>query len=97
MEGGWSDYRPTARDEREIVFHGHLVVKADIARSLTDDNLARIQWWVLYKKFGWPWAGGWAEQPAVYFDVVEALEAEADRIADEKRKQAESKRGQRHR
>jgi hypothetical protein len=36
-----------------------------------------IHLWARWKNYGWPYAGGWAEQPARVFDVIEAVENES--------------------
>jgi hypothetical protein len=97
MEGTWEDFRPTPRDaNREMIRGGQLICRADIPAYLKDSSLREhIQWWVQYRQFGWPFAGGWAEQPAIFFDVIRALEMVAAEIESEKRKQAEAKRGKR--
>jgi hypothetical protein len=76
------------------------VDRGTIPDILGDQELmGYIEWWVLWKKFGWPFSGGWAEQPAVYFDVVELLEAESERFAEKQRHiaEAKAKSGKRHR
>lgn len=95
---GWQGYRPTPRDVgRAMVLHGYEIERARIPEYITDDQLQYIDWWFKWKKFGFPFSGGWAEQPAIYMDVIETLEAEIDKLAAEKKKIAESKRGKRHR
>ena len=41
----------------------------------TDVQMA-FRLWGLYRKFSWPYTGGWAEQPCRMVDIVLALEEE---------------------
>ena len=59
-----------------MVLHGHLIWRADIPKYRTEEAMTAIQLWSNYKCFGLPFAGGWAEQPAVVMDVLEVLENE---------------------
>jgi len=43
-----------------------------------------MQVWARWKRFGWPYDGGWAEQPARMFDVVEALEGEFNALESDR-------------
>jgi hypothetical protein len=38
-----------------------------------------IGFWLKYRKYGLPYHGGWAEQPAVVMDVIDTLETEAEK------------------
>jgi hypothetical protein len=66
-----------------MVYWGQVICRADIPKYLTPKVYAAIDLWQKWKLFGMPFAGGWAEQPAIYMDVIERLELEA------KRRQAE--------
>jgi hypothetical protein len=46
--------------------------------------------WSRWKRFGWPYAGGWAEQPARVFDVIEALETEFGAIEADRMEKAKN-------
>lgn len=59
-----------------MVVHGHEIIRAEIPKYLTQKAYDAIALWQRWKMFGMPFAGGWAEQPAVYFDVIEAFEME---------------------
>lgn len=48
----------------------------EIPSYFTGENVSRIEFYYRYKTFGWPYAGGWAEQPAHLVDIVELLEGE---------------------
>jgi hypothetical protein len=39
-----------------------------------------VELWGKYKRFGLPYAGGWAEQPARVFDVIDALDRTMNEI-----------------
>lgn len=38
--------------------------------------VAAIQVWQRWKRYGWPYLGGWAEQPCRVFDAVNVCESE---------------------
>lgn len=60
-----------------MVVHGYEIVRADIPKYLSRHAYEAINVWKSWTIFGMPFAGGWAEQPAVYWDVIETLEMEA--------------------
>lgn len=59
-----------------MVLHGHVVKRHEIPSYFTEFHTQCIQFYFRYKTFGWPYAGGWAEQPARLFDIVEICESE---------------------
>jgi hypothetical protein len=59
-----------------MVLFGHIVRRDEIPSYFTEENVRRIEFYYRYKAFGWPYAGGWAEQPAGLMDIVELLEGE---------------------
>lgn len=59
-----------------MVLWGYELCRKDIPRYLSGRARAAIRVWENFKLFGLPFAGGWAEQPAVYMDVIECIEAE---------------------
>lgn len=79
-----------------MVLHGYEVERARIPEYLNGDHLQYVEWWLKWKKFGFPYSGGWAEQPAIYMDVLEVLEAETDKLRAEHEKIAKGKHGKRH-
>lgn len=84
LAAGLGQYRPTPRDAgREMVLGGYLVRRDRIPEYLTPDALSGVELWRRYRLFGMPFAGGWAEQPAVVLDVLETLEAEAAKKPEE--------------
>jgi hypothetical protein len=52
--------------------------------------LSAMRVWSQWKRFGWPYAGGWAEQPARVFDVIEALETEFGAIEADRMEKAKN-------
>jgi hypothetical protein len=64
---------------RPMVLKGCDVVidRARIPEYLNNENGAKLAFYSRYKAFGWPFAGGWAEQPAYLLDIIERLEIEA--------------------
>lgn len=45
-------------------------------KLVTFEVLEGIKLWGKWKRFGMPYAGGWAEQPARAWDIIEAIEGE---------------------
>lgn len=65
---------------QEMIIPGSeiLVEKDKIAGYFHDPELvAQLNFFYRYKVMGWPYSGGWAEQPAKFVDVVETLEVES--------------------
>ncbi len=54
----------------------YVVVKGDIPGYFNDTTMAQMSMWEMYKLFGFPYSGGYDEQPAVYMDIIQALETE---------------------
>lgn len=81
MEGiGWEDYKPSSLDknpDRVMVLYGNEIHRAKIPEYFSAENVEAINLYTRYKLFGFPFAGGWAEQPARVMDVIETLEAES--------------------
>jgi hypothetical protein len=48
---------------------------------LTSEIWDRIEAWMRWKRFGPPFAGGWAEWPARLVDVLDAIETENELMA----------------
>jgi hypothetical protein len=59
-----------------MILFGNVVRRDEIPSYFTEENVKRIEFYYRYKAFGWPYAGGWAEQPAGLVDIVELLEGE---------------------
>ena len=67
----------TPRDHgRDMVLHDYVIRRDEIPFYFNEENTLRIEFYYRYKAFGWPYAGGWAEQPAGLVDIVELLEGE---------------------
>jgi len=74
---GWSDYKPIPGiSDREMVSPKGLytVIKSEIPSYFTVENIEMINLWKNYHLMGLPFSGGWAEQPAIYMDVISVLE-----------------------
>ena len=81
----WKDFTPSESDKaRQIVRGGYAICRYDIPLILADPVVGYIHWWGKYKRYGWPYAGGWAEQPAVLVDIIDAIENEADKANGER-------------
>lgn len=75
-----------------MVLHGYEICRANIPTYLTPNAVAAIGIWRTYRTFGLPFAGGWAEQPGVYMDVIELLEAEWAKREQEQRENEHGRR-----
>lgn len=53
------------------------IERARIPEYFNKDNDAKLGFYSRYKMFGFPFSGGWAEQPAYLLDIVERLESES--------------------
>lgn len=49
-------------------------------KLITGDVSWKVELWGKYKRFGFPYAGGWAEQPARLLDVIDALDRTMNEI-----------------
>jgi hypothetical protein len=78
MDGGWEGYKPKPEDAgRIMVLRGYGVERARIPEYFNTENDKKLGFYFKYKLFGWPFGGGWAEQPAYLLDIVERLETES--------------------
>lgn len=59
---------------------------------LESDIKAAFHCWTLYRRFGWPYTGAWAEQPCRYVDIVQVLEDEQAMIDSDRLEKARQKR-----
>ena len=71
---------------------GQYLIRRDMIRDyFTDYNIMSIKLWKNYKKYGWPYVGGWAQQPSFVYDVIETIESEMEAIQAEKAALAKGK------
>jgi hypothetical protein len=56
-----------------------IVERVRIPEYFNRDTDAQLNFYLRYKMFGWPFLGGWAEQPAYLVDIVERLEVESNK------------------
>ncbi len=63
-----------------LVKSGILVRRDLIPDYFTDEAMEQIGLWNKYHTIGLPFAGGWAEQPAIYIDIIEALESQYRKV-----------------
>jgi hypothetical protein len=78
MEGGWETFKPTENDHRVMLMKGceEPIWRDCIPEYLNIESKIEVQFFWQYKSLGWPYTGGWAEQPAQLVDVVFLLESE---------------------
>jgi hypothetical protein len=43
-----------------------------------------------WKNFGWPFSGGWGDQPAQFFDIIEAFENESNFLTNQRIERAKN-------
>lgn len=65
-----------------MVIGGYEIDRGKIPSYFNDENRARLDFYFKYKVFGWPFLGGWAEQPAYLVDIVTLLEGESAKKRD---------------
>ena len=53
----------------------YVIKRMDIPKYI-NWNIEKVRWWKYYNRYGFPYSGGWAEQPAIFMDVIELLENE---------------------
>ncbi len=77
-EGYTASYKRVYGDpgRTTVLRSGHEVRLDDIAGILSDagDACDAIAFFVRWKMMGWPYRGGWAEQPARLIEIVELLD-----------------------
>jgi len=80
ISADWMHYKPRESDrDRYFVRGGQRIHRYDIPSYFCEENMRLIGFWLKYRKYGLPYHGGWAEQPAVVMDVIDTLETEAEK------------------
>ena len=77
---GFGNYKPSARDREsgrgQIIPHSELyIIRKDIPGYFTPEFWGQLAMWDMWRTFGFPWSGGYADQPAIYLDIVYTLES----------------------
>ena len=54
----------------------YIIKKGDIQSYFTESVFQQIAMWKTWKRLGDPFGGGWSEWPAVFLDIIGALEDE---------------------
>ena len=73
---GWKPSERVAR--KKMPHNGVLYTMAEIAGLFDDDFMDCWKLWNRFKKFGLPYAGGWADQPSIVIEVLETIEEAVD-------------------
>jgi len=60
----------------ETKLGGQKIRRGDVATMFDEYARTALDIWAYYHRFGLPYSGGWAEQPAVLMDVISAIEEE---------------------
>jgi hypothetical protein len=61
-----------------MVVDGHVIDRADIPKYFTEGFWASYDLWQNCKRFGLPFGGGWAEQPAWILRLIKAFDGAID-------------------
>lgn len=59
---------------RESYINGVTVERAKIPEYLNEYYFSCVRIWNRYKRFGFPFDGGWAEQPAYIIEAIEVFD-----------------------
>jgi hypothetical protein len=60
-----------------MALQGDHLVKRDEITGIFTENIKRCLWmWEQYRKYGWPFAGGWIEQPWYVYDIISTCNIE---------------------
>lgn len=65
--------------------NGVNVERARIPEYLDEYYFSCVQIWNRYKRFGFPFEGGWAEQPAYIVEVIECFDRLVEKQNDSRR------------
>jgi hypothetical protein len=90
-EKGWDCEKCTARDKDARGCRGKRKWKVGSfeyrgcpQRLVNREFGEAMSLYVRYKNFGWPFSGGWGEQPARFFDMIEAFENESNFLTNQR-------------
>ena len=64
-----------------MVLWGYEIERGDIQKYFTKEIDEQLEVYAYYCKFGFPYIGGWAEQPAVFIDICSTLIDEGNKRA----------------
>jgi len=71
---------PTSMEREYVIPHTEYEIKRkEIPGFFTEAAIVQIDMWQRYKLLGLPFSCGWAEHPAVFIDIISALEAESNK------------------
>lgn len=79
----WEEFTPSEgvdKDRSIVVADRYEVPRMDIPSYFSDEFWDAYRVWQNYRTFGWPFAGGWAEQPARVYDLIRCLEIESRKV-----------------
>jgi hypothetical protein len=54
----------------------YLIRKGDIPSYFNETAMAQMEMWEDFRLFGFPHGGGYDDEPALYIDIIKALEVE---------------------
>lgn len=65
---------------RDMVLQGdHLIKRDEIPNYFTTTIKHSLWLWEQYKRYGWPFGGGWIEQPWFVYEIINTCEMENGR------------------
>lgn len=84
MEGNWLHYEPGDDGDRKLLVasmqtpgrEAEVIKRKDIPGLFPPEVRQVIGYYWTAKKYGLPYSGGWAEQPAIIMDIITALDNE---------------------
>lgn len=59
-----------------MILKGCEIRRDKLPEYFTPDNMQYIEYYINYRTFGFPYIGGWAEQPCHVLDLIKTLEME---------------------
>ena len=82
------DRTATTWDENQVIvlFTGDVVKKPDIKGYFNEYYQSAVNIYNRFKRFGLPFAGGWAEQPEYILRICELFDSTMERYQEFKRK-----------
>jgi len=88
MEGDWINYKPGDDGNRKLIIdtietgerEAEIIRRKDIPEYFTPNIKAVINQYWKCSRYGFPYMGGWAEQPCIAMDIIWALDNEKSLI-----------------
>jgi len=73
------------KGDKELLPNGDVIDRGDIPSLVNDaDFLTAFNEWNSYHQFGFPYDGGWKEQPCHLIDIIRLFDSLYDKYRDKK-------------